>query len=72
MLGEPMKSMPMNEKGIEHYRIKSDDGKHVIKGLHYIQNVNELHSRLKHWIHRFKGVASNYLDNYLAWFFICG
>ena len=57
-----------NEKGIEHYRIKSNDGKHVIKGLYHIQNVNGLHSRLKHWIHRFKGVASKYLDNYLAWF----
>ena len=57
-----------NEKGIEHYRIKSDDGKYVIKGLYHIQNVNGLHSRLKHWIHRFKGVASKYLDNYLAWF----
>lgn len=34
-----------DEKGIEHYRIKSNDGKHVIKG-----------------------VASKYLDNYLAWF----
>ena len=32
------------------------------------QNVNGLHSPLKHWINRFKGVASKYLDNYLAWF----
>jgi IS1 family transposase len=33
------------EKGIEHYRIKSNNGKHVIKGLYHIQNVNGLHSR---------------------------
>jgi hypothetical protein len=32
------------------------------------QNVNGLHSRLKQWIDRFKGVATKYLDNYLAWF----
>ena len=56
------------EKGLEHYRIKSNDGKHVIKGLYHIQNVNGLHSRLKQWIDRFKGVATKYLDNYLAWF----
>ncbi|KQL18390.1 IS1595 family transposase [Cytobacillus solani] len=56
------------EKGLEHYRIKSDGGKHVIKGLYHIQNVNGLHSRLKQWIDRFKGVATKYLDNYLAWF----
>jgi hypothetical protein len=56
------------EKGLEHYCIKSDGGKHVIKGLYHIQNVNGLHSRLKQWIDRFKGVATKYLDNYLAWF----
>jgi transposase-like protein/IS1 family transposase len=56
------------EKGIEHYRIKSNDGKHVIKGLYHIQNVNGLHSRLKQFLNRFKGVATKYLDNYLAWF----
>jgi len=50
------------EKGLEHYRIKSDDGKHVIKGLYHIQNVNGLHSRLKQRIDRFKGVATKYLD----------
>ncbi len=56
------------EKGIERYRIKSNDGKHVIKGLYHIQNVNSLHSRMKQWIDRFKGVVTKYLDNYLAWF----
>ena len=30
----------VNEKGIEHYRIKSDDGKHVIKGLHHTVKSN--------------------------------
>jgi transposase-like protein len=56
------------EKGIEHYRIKFNDRKYVIRGLYHIQNVNGLHSRLKQWIIRFKGVATKYLDNYLAWF----
>ncbi len=56
------------EKGLEHYRIKSNNGNHVIKGLYHIQNVNGWHSRLKRWIDRFKGVATKYLDNYLAWF----
>jgi transposase-like protein/IS1 family transposase len=55
-------------RGLEHYRIKSDSGKHVIKGLYHIQNVNSFHSRLKKWIERFKGVASKDLDSYLAWF----
>jgi len=56
------------EKGFEHYRIKSNDGKHVIKVLYHIQNVNGLHSGMKQWIDSFKGVATKYLDNYLTWF----
>ncbi len=31
-------------------------------------NVNGLHSRMKQWIDLFKGIATKYLDNYLAWF----
>lgn len=57
-----------NEKEIEHYRIKTDARKHVIKGLYHIQNINGLHSRLKNRINRFNGLASKYLDNYLAGF----
>lgn len=71
MFGEPIRHT-VKEKGIEHYRIKSNDDKHIIKGLYHIQNVNGLHSRLKQWINRFKGVATKYLDNYLAWFLVCG
>jgi IS1 family transposase len=44
------------EKGLEHYRNKSDDGKHVIKGIYHIHYVNGVHGRLKQWIDRFKGV----------------
>lgn len=67
MLGEPIKRM-QKKKALSYYRIKSNDGKHVIKGLYHIQNVNGLHARLKQFINRFKGVATKYLDNYLAWF----
>jgi len=35
------------EKGLEHYRIKSNGGKYVIKDLYHIQNGNGLHSRMK-------------------------
>jgi hypothetical protein len=33
-----------------------------------VQNVNGFHSRLKDWMRHFKGVATKFLDNYLAWF----
>ena len=55
------------EKGMDIYQFKSD-GKVRTKGLYHIQNVNNYHRRLKGWIQRFNGVATKYLDNYLAWF----
>jgi IS1 family transposase len=54
-------------KGLDHYRFKSD-GKQRIKGIYHIHNVNGYHSRLKRWIDRFNGVATKYLQHYLAWF----
>jgi len=56
------------EKGIEHYRINSTSKEYTKKGIYHIQNINNYHQRLKKWIDRFDGVASKYLDNYLAWF----
>ena len=55
------------EKDISIYQFKSD-GKTRTKGLYHIQNVNNYHRRLKGWIQRFNGVATKYLNNYLAWF----
>ena len=40
----------------------------MVSNARIVLHVNGLHSRLKQWINRFKGVATNYLDNYLAWF----
>jgi len=37
-------------------------------GIFHIQHVNSYHSRLKKWMLRFHGVATKYLDHYLAWF----
>lgn len=36
-------------------------------GSYHIQNVNSYHSRLNGWMHRFYGVATKNLDNYLGW-----
>ncbi|MEH7239288.1 IS1595 family transposase [Bacillus sp. JJ1562] len=55
------------EKGMDIYQFKSD-GKVPTMGLYHIQNVNNYHRRLKGWIQRFNGVATKYLNNYLAWF----
>lgn len=54
------------EKGLEHYRFKSD-GKERVRGVYHIQNVNSYHSRLKGWINRFNGVATKYLYHLRYW-----
>jgi transposase-like protein len=56
-----------SQRGIAHYRFKSTESKRV-KGVYHIQNVNNYHSLYKRWLSRFAGVASKYMDNYLAWF----
>ena len=52
-----------DEKGIEHYRIKSDYGKHVIKG--FISYLKCKWTSFTFKIQRFKVVASKYLDWFL-------
>lgn len=39
-----------------------------VEGAFHIQNVNSFHSGLKGFMRGFKGVATKYLDNYLAFF----
>jgi hypothetical protein len=55
-----------NKHGLKHYRFKTDCKR--TKGIYHIQNVNSYHSRLKSWIAQFKGVATKYLNGYLALF----
>lgn len=56
------------EKGLEHYVLNTSEKKYVIKDIYHIQNVNAYHSHFKKWLDRFKGIASKYINNYLAWF----
>jgi transposase-like protein len=53
------------KKQIQHIRLEDGQRKH---GIYHIQNVNSYHSALKRWVRVFNGVASKYLDAYLAWF----
>ena len=55
------------ETGIAHRTVYAAHGKRVLRGIFHIQNVNAYHSRLKSWMHRFHGVATRYLPNYLGW-----
>lgn len=55
------------EMGVHHEAVNLSAGQRV-RGPWHIQNANAYHSRLKGWMHRFKGVATSYLESYLGWF----
>ena len=50
--------------GLECVQIKGGKSK---KGIYHIQHINSFHSMLKKFIASFNGVATKYLNNYLAW-----
>ncbi len=47
--------------------INASAKEYVKDKIYHIQNVNAYDSRLKAWIKRFNGVATKYLESYLAW-----
>lgn len=53
--------------GITHRLVKWAQGIRMIAVVYHDQYVNAYDSRLKAWMHRFHGVATRYLENYLGW-----
>ena len=51
--------------GLLHISLNDSKGERVFASYH-IQNVNAYISRLKGWLHRFRGVATKYLQGYLG------
>jgi transposase-like protein len=56
------------EHKLEHVVLNAKKKQRVKHGIYHIQNVNSCHRELKDWMDRFRGVATKYLDNYLAWY----
>lgn len=52
--------------GLLHISLNASKGERTY-GSYHIQNVNAYISRLKGWMHRFRGVATKYLPSYLGW-----
>ena len=42
------------------------------RGALHIQTVNSRHGQLKAFLHRYRGIATKYLDSYLRWFHLIG
>ena len=53
--------------GIKHEALIISAGERK-RGSFHIQTVNNRHSLFKGFLHRFRGVSSKYLGNYLRWF----
>jgi len=54
------------QHGFQHRSINVSAGEHA-HGTVHVQNVNGYHSRLRGWLHHFRGVATRYLANYCGW-----
>jgi transposase-like protein len=65
--GSPAMAAAAKELGVQHESVNLSAGVRV-RGPWHIQNANAYHGRLKGWIARFKGVATDYLESYLGWF----
>lgn len=50
---------------LDHKMIKR--GRHK-NGIYHINHINSLHSKLKIWMYKFKGVSSKFLLNYMSWY----
>lgn len=55
------------QNNIKHEALNLSKGERVRDKVIHIQNINAYHSRLKSWVKNFRGVATKYLDSYLAW-----
>jgi hypothetical protein len=56
---------------LKHTVLHSDLKQYIKQKIYHIQQVNELHNRLKKWIdNTFWGVSTKYLQNYLNWFYL--
>jgi transposase-like protein len=54
------------EIGVTHRAVNRAVGQRVIAGAYHVQNVNAYDSRLKEWMRRFHGVATQYLPQLLG------
>lgn len=64
--GNPTYRYFAQEVALTHEAVNLSAGVRV-RGAYHVQNVNAYHSRLKHWLDHFHGVATKYLPNYLGW-----
>jgi transposase-like protein len=60
-------SSAAKKMGIAHVKLNISAGQRT-RGHFHIQNVNNIHSRLRGFLASYRGVATKYLASYLEWF----
>jgi len=58
------------QEGLTHQKIHARKKQYVKDRIYHTQNVNQTTRALKDWMNKFNGVATKYLQNYLAWFMV--
>lgn len=56
------------EKNMPHKMLYARKKQYVVDKIYHIQNVNNIHGRLKKFLLNFNGVATKYLQNYVNYF----
>lgn len=64
---EPTFRKYCREKKIQHEKVNPGKKRYVTKEIYHIQNVNAFHERFKTFLYRFRGVATKYLNHYVAY-----
>lgn len=64
---EPTFRKYARETKLPHEKVNPGKKRYVTKEIYHIQNVNAYHERFKTFLHRFRGVATKYLNHYIAY-----
>lgn len=64
---EPTFRKYARDQKFQHEKVNPGKKRYVTKEIYHIQNVNAYHERFKTFLHRFRGVATKYLNHYIAY-----
>lgn len=64
---EPTFRKYAREQKLPHEKVNPGKKRYVTKEIYHIQNVNAYHERFKTFLHHFRGVATKYLNHYVAY-----
>lgn len=64
---EPTFRKYCRDQKLQHEKVNPGKKRYVTNEIYHIQNVNAYHQRFKSFLHDFQGVATKYLNHYVAY-----